>query len=363
MAHLRLWLAGLVGRPQPPLLTVTSSAFSRAQLRAVPGRGGPKHLIIRLRNWVGDVVLSLPALQALDEAGYTLTLVARGRWAPDLFRGTHWRVWVQPPGLWARAGQLRTLRHALSAEDPGFDHRLNTLLLPQSFSSALEARLAGLRPLGYAHEGRSLLLKHSVRMPSEGHVAAHYLALSLRLRSLLAPHLPPTAPLANPEAALPVAHDAPAAVQALLRARQVGARYIVVCPFAGGKSPTGRLDKSWPHFPAFVELAQSLNLPLLICPGPGEVELARDSYPGAICIEDCRLDMYAALLQNAALVVAIDTGPGHIAAAVGAPLLSLIGPSIAAHWKPLGPRVEMVPGYPEWPTPQRVLERCKALLA
>ncbi len=330
---------------------------------ATPGHAAPQHLIVRLRNWVGDVVLSLPALKVLDEAGYTLTLVARGRWAPDLFKGTPWRVLVQPQGLWARAAQLRSLRRALSAADPGFDRRLNTLLLPQSFSSALEARLAGLRALGYAHEGRSLLLKHAIPMPCEGHVASHYRQLSLRLRALLAPHLPQPADLATPQVVLPVAPDAASAVQALLRSHQVGARYMVVCPFAGGKSANGGLDKSWPHFPAFVRLAaQALNIPVLIYPGPGEAELARTLYPDATCLDGRQLDVYAALLQSAALVVAIDTGPGHIAAAVGAPLLSLIGPSIAAHWRPLGPGVELVPGYPEWPTAQHLLERCNAVL-
>ena len=324
----------------------------------------PRHLIVRLRNWVGDVVLSLPALKALEEAGYTLTLIARGRWAPDLFKGTPWRVFVQPQGLRARAQQLRALRRELSAADPSFDRRINTLLLPQSFSSALEARLAGLRPIGYAHEGRSILLARSAPMPSGGHVASHYLNLSLLLLASMGPKAsPPSAGVAVPDVVLPVAPEAVAAAHALLHTHGVGPRYLVVCPFAGGKSANGGLDKSWPHFPEFVRLAaQALGIPLVIYPGPSEVELARKTYPDAQCIADSRLDVYAALLQGAALVVAIDTGPGHMAAAVGAPLLSLIGPTIAEHWRPLGPRVALVAGYPEWPTAQHLLARSKAVL-
>ena len=332
--------------------------------RAPSSHTTPRHLIVRLRNWVGDVVLSLPALRVLEEAGYTLTLIARGRWAPDLLKGTPWRLFVQPQGLRARARQLRALRRELSAADPSFDRRINTLLLPQSFSSALEARLAGLRPMGYAHEGRSILLSRSAPMPSGGHVASHYLNLSLRLLEALAPQSSmQQANVAVTQVMLPVVPDAVTAAQALLRSHQVGSRYIVVCPFAGGKSANGGLDKSWPHFPAFVRLAaQALQLPLLICPGPSEVDLARQTYPDALCIADSRLDLYAALLQGAALVVAIDTGPGHMAAAVGAPLLSLIGPTSAEQWRPLGSRVELVTGYPEWPTAEHLLARSRAVL-
>ena len=60
--------------------------------------------------------------------------------------------------------------------------------------------------------------------------------------------------------------------------------------------------------------------------------------------------------------MAIDTGPGHMAAAVGAPLLSLIGPTSAEQWRPLGSRVELVTGYPEWPTAEHLLARSKAIL-
>ena len=42
---------------------------------------------------------------------------------------------------------------------------INALCLPYSFSSALDFRLAGLRALGHAHEGRSLLLKQALPRP------------------------------------------------------------------------------------------------------------------------------------------------------------------------------------------------------
>ncbi len=323
-----------------------------------PGRP----VIVRLRNWVGDVVLGIPALKALESAGYSPVLVARGRWARDLFSGMPWPVHIQPKGLVPRVRQLRELRRRLQALDPSFDQRGNALVLPQSFSSALEMFLAGLRAFGYRHEARAWLLRGQAKLPPlprEGHVSEHYLRLAHNFLNVA-----PTPPAGTADFALSLAHSACAQAAELLRLHHVGSSYVVICPFAGGKSSNQGLDKSWPHFEEFARLATaSLALPLVICPGPGELAPARARFPTAVCIEDTPLDVYAALLKSAALVVAIDTGPGHMAAAVGAPLLSLMGPTPAEHWGPKGPRVELATGYPQWPTAQQILQRAQAILA
>ena len=63
-------------------------------------------LIVRLRNWVGDVVLGIPLLQRLEDAGYQLQLLGKG-WARDLLAGHGWAVETLPatvrersPGSW-----------------------------------------------------------------------------------------------------------------------------------------------------------------------------------------------------------------------------------------------------------------------
>jgi ADP-heptose:LPS heptosyltransferase len=67
---------------------------------------------------------------------------------------------------------------------------------------------------------------------------------------------------------------------------------------------------------------------VLICPGPGEEKpIAARDFPGCITLPGVGLGAYAALLRDAALVVANDTGPGHMAAAVGTPLVSVLGPT------------------------------------
>jgi heptosyltransferase-2 len=117
-------------------------------------------LIVRLCNMVGDVVLGLPALQWLEAEGYELHLFGKG-WAKPLLAGHGWQCTGRAGSLGQRIEQLRRLRRQCRQIDPGFDARANTLLMPNSFSSAFEPRWAGLKPSGYARDGRRLLLNQA----------------------------------------------------------------------------------------------------------------------------------------------------------------------------------------------------------
>ena len=75
------------------------------------------------------------------------------------------------------------------------------------------------------------------------------------------------------------------------------------------------------------------------------------------------LGAYAALLKQSALMISNDTGPGHMAAAVGAPLLSVLGPSDPALWRAWGPSVRLVKGENGWPTRERVAAATRELLS
>ncbi len=301
-------------------------------------------LIVRLRNWVGDVTLGVPTLQRLADAGYALQLIGK-RWAGELLAGYGWHMHVLPPGLAERVALMRRLKGEARSTDAGFTRRLNALCLPYSFSSALEFRLAGLRAIGHAHEGRSLLLAAAQPRLDGVHELCVYWDLG---NALLRQQIPPPASIG-----LRVAPQHRAEAAALRQAHGIEPGYVVVCPFAGGT--WARQDKTWP---SFAELVAS-QLPrhgrtVVICPGPGEEALAREHYPSAKLLPEVGLGVYAGLLQNAALMVANDTGPGHIAAAVGTPLISVLGPTDAAQWGAWGPSVRVLQGDRQsanpWPT-------------
>jgi heptosyltransferase II len=316
---------------------------------------------VRIRNWVGDVVLGLPALRLLQEHGYALQLVARGGWAPTLLAGYDWPVHVQPKALKDKVRQLRGIGAQCAKLEAGFKRRDNALLLPVSFSSALETRLAGLRAVGVAKEGRSLLLARAVPWAQTGHELQRYWDVACRFLGLQ--QAPPR------DIRFQVAPAAAEQATQLLAAHGVQGRFVMVCPFAAGRAATAdKADKKWPAFADFVRLGgQQLGLPLLVYPGPGEHAAARELYPAAQMLEGSNLAVYAALLQRAALVVANDTGPAHMAAALGRPLISLLGPTEAARWAPWGHSVHILQrprrdGHTDWPDTQEALALAQQLL-
>jgi heptosyltransferase-1 len=102
----------------------------------------------------------------------------------------------------------------------------------------------------------------------------------------------------------------------------------------------GRPDKRWP-IERFVELARTLHASgrkTLVVWGPGEEEMASriGREAGSRVAPSTSLRQLAFLLGRAALVVAADTGPLHMAAALGTPVIGLFGPTNPARNGPYG---------------------------
>ena len=301
----------------------------------------PGVLVVRLCNWVGEVVLSVPTLRRLEAAGHQLHLVGKG-WAPALLEGTGWPVSVRASGLRAAAAQLRALRRRLTATSTA---PARALLMTKSLSSALETRWAGLPSYGYARDGRSPLLRAAYPLPRIQHAAEAYWHLASHFLGTEAPH-PTTVGLVPSEAQTLRA-------AALLTSRGLDhAPYVLLCPFSGADDRDGR--KVWPGFTALGAQLHARGLATVVCPGPGEEAAAAARLPDAVSLTGVDLGVYGALLARAQAVVANDTGPGHLAAAVGARLISLYGPQSVAAWAPLGERVTLLHDPHGWPTPERV---------
>ena len=299
----------------------------------------PSPLVIRLRNWVGDVVLSVPTLLRLEAAGHELHLVGKG-WVPDLLAGYGWRCRKLAGSFRGRVAQWRELRRELGPT-------ARSLVFPYSFSSALECRLGGLPAVGFAGEGRGLLLGRAVPRPREAHTLAEYWSLGQALLGRDEPPPPPS----------PWRFSAAAESEAArLRADHgLGGDYVVLVPFASGGADDARV---WPDFPLLASELAGRGTTVVLCPGnPAEAAAAAVRYPRARVLPGVGMSAYGALMRDARLVVASDTGPGHLAAAAGARLLSLFGPSDPARWAPLGPSVELVRRWPAWPSVAEVLAK------
>lgn len=311
-------------------------------------------LIVRLCNMVGDVVLGLPALQLLQSHGYDLQLYGKG-WARALLGGHGWPTVARAGKLGECARQLRELRQACEKADPGFARRINTLLMPNSFSSALEPRLAGLKPAGFARDGRRLLLSQAWRAehPSPpAHALEGFWELACKLTGSSQP--PPK------YIELLVSQAAQQAADALLAAKGIRPGFTCIVPYAAGD--VDGLDKRWPEFAVFTkQLAAVDPRQIVTCPGPGEEAVARNDHPAAICLPDVKLDIYLGLLKRAGLVISNDTGPAHMAAAVGTPVLSVLGPTKPEQWRPWGPQNRIAQGpNRQWPTIEDVMHKVQA---
>ena len=115
-------------------------------------------VVCRLPNHVGDCCMTLPSLRLLEASGFTPYLVGK-RFAEDLMLGMGWRF---DPIEGHVSEDLQRL-HYLSEQ-------LNKplgLLFPNSFGSALQFRLAGIRAAGFPTDGRFLLLDQKVPEPEK----------------------------------------------------------------------------------------------------------------------------------------------------------------------------------------------------
>lgn len=293
-----------------------------------------ERLLIIAPNWVGDAVLATPALRAM-RAGLTGThimVLARPAIA-EVLSGTPFfdELLVYPTapngkrrGSWAIAADLRRTR---------FDA---AVLMPNSFRSAWLTWLARIpRRIGYARDGRSVLLTDRLRPIKQGRRFAVESMLPYYARLAEAVGCPVT----DNRLELSIGPDDVAAVNALLgepahlgesgEPARPRARLFVLNP-GGAFGPS----KYWPA-DRFGQLADRLidrfGGRVVISGSPTEKPIV-DAVAGAmkhpavrVTDSPIRLSAVRELIRRADLLVTNDTGPRHFAIAFGRPVVTLFG--------------------------------------
>jgi heptosyltransferase II len=307
----------------------------------------PAAWLVRLPNHLGDTLMTLPALTRLADAGCALTLVGKG-WARALLAAHGWPVHPVPAGFAAGVAQWRELRRHGRAGD--------ALLFTNSFGTALGARLGGLAVTGYATEARRWLLAHAVPVPAhwrtDMHTVEYYDALAAACLGQPARTVPPIALKLEPRAR--------EAAHRLLAQAGVAAPYVVLCPGATGRH-RGR-EKAWSGFPRLTRWLLDRGERVIALPGPGERTRFEQVLPGATILPEADVAAFAAVLAGSTLVIANDSGPGHLAAAVDARLVSLFGVTEVEKTRPWGRRVTLLGSQAGWPAFEEVVAAVESTL-
>jgi heptosyltransferase-2 len=301
-------------------------------------------LIVRLPNHLGDACMCLPALDLMAAHGHALALVGRG-WARALFSAYDWPV-TSVGAFWPTVRTLRALR----------SDGTRGVLFTNSFSTALQFRLAGVPATGYARDGRALLLQPAVQVPAAWHGSMHMVEYYLALAGTVTA----TTPRAPQQLTLKLTDTARAQAAAALAGVGVHGDYVVLCPAAIGMH-RGQV-KAWSGYGQLAGDLRARGLTVVASPGPGETEAVRAAAPGTTVLPEMPVDVFAALLTGARLVVANDSGAGHVAAAVNAPLLSVFGVTEPTKTRPWGPRAMMIGSERGWPDYADVLAAALSLV-
>ncbi len=128
--------------------------------------------------------------------------------------------------------------------------------------------------------------------------------------------------------------------QTMFSERSNGQPVVLLHPGSGGA------DKRWP-LQSYQALAKQLTADGLSCTmicGPAEIDAGSQINPTSevpLILQDSLSDLIG-LTAAADLFVGNDSGPAHVAAAVGTPTVTLFGPTIPAIWRPLAPHSHVV---------------------
>lgn len=332
---------------------------------------GSRHVLVARLDSLGDVLVTGPAVRAIaarqDVGRVTFLCGSRGVAGAVLLPGvTETLVWDSP---WTG--------EAAPEVDPGdvsrfcraiADLRVDEAVIFTSFHQtplplALLLRVAGVPRISAASvDGPGTLLDNRIRPGEDFPEDQHEVLRALRIAGAADFHLAEgddgRMRVAIPPGKSPVAGSGP---------------YVVVHP--GADAPS----RAWPveHHRRLTSLLASRGYRVLVTGGPGERALTAQvagtsgtDLGGRTCLSDL-----ARILAGAEVVVVGNTGPAHLAAAVGTPVVSLFSPVVpATRWQPYGVPLELlgdqdapcggtrarecpVPGHPclESVTPTQVL--------
>lgn len=283
-------------------------------------------ILVRATNWLGDAVISIPALREIRRThpGAEIVILAR-QWVADLYAREDFcdRILVYE-NKGQHAGLLGRLRLARLLMRENFD---KAILLQNAFDAAILAFLARIPVrIGYARDARGVLLTEAVPVPAPGVIPDHqrFYYIELLRRAGLIDELPECADI-----------RLGGVEQAAADGRQGWSdRDLPSGPWIG-VSPGAAFGTAKRWLPerftaAATELAEQLDANIVVFGSPAEAELAESiaeqAGPRAHSLAGkTTLSEFIELAATCSVYLTNDSGPMHVAAALGLPTVAIFG--------------------------------------
>ena len=316
-----------------------------------------RRILIRVNNWIGDVVMISPAMRAIRahfrEA--RIAILAKS-WVLETLSGDpFYDELIEYDDGGRHQGVMGRMRLAAVLRRRRFDL---AILFQKAFDAAALACLAGARRrIGYATDRRSWLLTHALALPPPGtHHAEAFLGIARALGC----------PITDPH---PVFHlreqDRGQAEAILNRAGLLGHAPLVAVHAGASKEP-----RAW-HPERFGLLGRRLverHAARVILLGSqferGLLDRIAAAIPrrGVFLPEpSLSIKTTGAVLERCHLFVGNDSGPMHVAAALGVPTVAIFGPGSPGKTAPVAARAPVVAiskDYPCSPCRQDFFREC-----
>jgi heptosyltransferase-2 len=282
------------------------------------------NILVRATNWVGDAVMSLPALRAIRERFSTARISVLAKpWVADLYGRESFIdeiILYSGQSPWRTGHQLRSRR---------FDC---AILLQNAFEAAWIAWLARIPTrIGYKRDGRQLLLTRAVNVPKPGQIPRHerFYYLELLRRAGIIGALPESEEIRLGSGAVPSAK-----------------RVIGVSPGAAYGTAKRWLPERFAEAAGALATARGASIAVFGSKGErelcGEVAQLLNGHQVTNYAGQTTLAQFIDLASGCELFLTNDSGSMHIASALGVPTVAIFGATDDSTTGPTGPNARVV---------------------
>ncbi len=315
-------------------------------IKALLKPGDIKRIVVRAATWIGDAVMAVPALRELRRLlPHTHITLATNSWAQELFPDADFIDDLLIYDHKLRGAQY-ILQQARAWREKRFDM---AVVFPNSFAAAFLPFAARVPVrIGYRTDGRRLLLTHSFKAPAwrdARHESYYYLNIVAELERALfeGKELETRQPVFD----LQVAEEKQKAARLILQ--QYGARLerplIALCP-----GSTNSRAKRWPvdrYASLADQLIEDAGVEIVLIGAKEELDVSQNVASQMrrrpiMLTGRTNLAESTGVLSLIDLLVTNDTGPAHIAAALGRPVLAIFGPTNPLTTYPFSPLAEII---------------------